>query len=176
MFTVWRYHSKHTLAPYGLTITSGPLRNWPLRLVRPTQKLLITRRMFGYTFSSDESLPCWGLYSIPQTSRLMESKFQWLLIQVAQTSGKFLVYVYPYAFWRFWLRVNPPGGIGRFNDTAIPLQLRYGDGSYGVSGTIALLFTGRFPRCLNDLYMERMLQLCVVLFVVFFPSYHEQIR
>jgi saccharopepsin len=36
------------------------------------------------------------------------------------------------------VRVNPPGGIGPFNDTAIPLQLRYGDGSYGVSGTIGV--------------------------------------
>jgi len=38
----------------------------------------------------------------------------------------------------FWLRVNPPGGIGQFNDTAIPIQLLYGDGSYGVSGTIGV--------------------------------------
>jgi len=35
-------------------------------------------------------------------------------------------------------RVNPPGGIGQFNDTAIPLQLLYGDGSYDASGTIGV--------------------------------------
>jgi len=36
------------------------------------------------------------------------------------------------------VRVNPPGGIGTFNDTKIPLKLGYGDGSYGVSGTIGV--------------------------------------
>lgn len=35
-------------------------------------------------------------------------------------------------------RVNPPGGIGPFNDTRIPLQLDYGDGTYGVQGTIGV--------------------------------------
>lgn len=35
-------------------------------------------------------------------------------------------------------RVIPPGGIGQYNDTGIPLSLRYGDGSYGVDGTIGL--------------------------------------
>ncbi|KAG6844198.1 hypothetical protein H0H87_008984 [Tephrocybe sp. NHM501043] len=34
--------------------------------------------------------------------------------------------------------VMPPGGIGTFNDTKIPLNLRYGDGSYGVNGTIGV--------------------------------------
>ncbi|KAF8064915.1 aspartic peptidase domain-containing protein [Lyophyllum atratum] len=36
------------------------------------------------------------------------------------------------------LWVIPPGGIGQFNDTEIPLSLRYGDGSYGVKGTIGV--------------------------------------
>ncbi|KAF5336115.1 hypothetical protein D9611_006291 [Ephemerocybe angulata] len=36
------------------------------------------------------------------------------------------------------LWVAPPGGIGKFNDSAIPLDLKYGDGSYGVSGTIGV--------------------------------------
>jgi len=35
-------------------------------------------------------------------------------------------------------RVNPPGGIGSFNDTGIPLQLLYGDGTYGAAGTIGV--------------------------------------
>lgn len=35
-------------------------------------------------------------------------------------------------------RVIPPGGIGAFNDTGIPLDLSYGDGSYGVEGTIGV--------------------------------------
>lgn len=35
-------------------------------------------------------------------------------------------------------RVIPPGGIGVFNDTGIPIQLLYGDGSYGASGTIGV--------------------------------------
>ena len=37
-----------------------------------------------------------------------------------------------------WFRVNPPGGIGQFNDSGIPLQLNYGDGSYGVTGTVGV--------------------------------------
>jgi saccharopepsin len=36
------------------------------------------------------------------------------------------------------LRVNPPGSIGPFNDTGISLQLLYGDGTYGVTGTIGV--------------------------------------
>ncbi|GLB40049.1 putative peptidase A1 family protein [Lyophyllum shimeji] len=36
------------------------------------------------------------------------------------------------------LWVIPPGGIGEFNDTGIPLYLRYGDGTYGVKGTIGV--------------------------------------
>ena len=35
-------------------------------------------------------------------------------------------------------RVAPPGGLGTFNDTGIPLSLGYGDGSYGVEGTIGV--------------------------------------
>ena len=35
-------------------------------------------------------------------------------------------------------RVYPPGGLGTFNDTGLPLELHYGDGSYGVSGTIGV--------------------------------------
>jgi len=38
----------------------------------------------------------------------------------------------------FLLRVNPPGGIGTFNDTKIPINMGYGDGSYGASGTIGV--------------------------------------
>ena len=37
-----------------------------------------------------------------------------------------------------FLRVNPPGDIGPFNDTGIPLQLLYGDGTYGVAGTVGV--------------------------------------
>ncbi|KAF9530508.1 aspartic peptidase domain-containing protein [Crepidotus variabilis] len=36
------------------------------------------------------------------------------------------------------LWVNPPGGIGPFNDTKIPVTLAYGDGSYGAKGTIGV--------------------------------------
>lgn len=37
------------------------------------------------------------------------------------------------------LWVNLPDGIGEpFNDTGLPLELLYGDGSYGVSGTIGV--------------------------------------
>jgi saccharopepsin len=36
------------------------------------------------------------------------------------------------------IRVNPPGGIGQFNDTGILLEINYGDGSYGVDGTIGV--------------------------------------
>ncbi|CAA7263719.1 unnamed protein product [Cyclocybe aegerita] len=36
------------------------------------------------------------------------------------------------------LWVIPPGGIGAFNGTGIPLELLYGDGTYGVSGTIGI--------------------------------------
>ena len=36
------------------------------------------------------------------------------------------------------LRVNPPDDIGPFNDTGIPLQVLYGDGTYGVAGTIGV--------------------------------------
>jgi len=36
------------------------------------------------------------------------------------------------------LRVNAPGDIGQFNDTGIPVELNYGDGSYGVTGTIGV--------------------------------------
>lgn len=36
------------------------------------------------------------------------------------------------------LRVIPPGGIGPCNNTGIALSLRYGDGTYGVDGTIVL--------------------------------------
>jgi len=36
------------------------------------------------------------------------------------------------------LWVIPPGGLGQYNDTGIPLSLRYGDGSYGVDGTIGV--------------------------------------
>jgi hypothetical protein len=35
-------------------------------------------------------------------------------------------------------RVDPLGGVGSYNDTRIPLSLNYGDGSYGVSGTIGI--------------------------------------
>ena len=35
-------------------------------------------------------------------------------------------------------RIIPPGGLGQYNDTGIPLSLRYGDGTYGVDGTIGL--------------------------------------
>jgi len=35
-------------------------------------------------------------------------------------------------------RVEPPGGLGKFNDTGIHLELRYGDGTYGVNGTIGV--------------------------------------
>jgi len=35
-------------------------------------------------------------------------------------------------------RVIPPGGIGDYNDTGIGLSLRYGDGTYGVEGTIGV--------------------------------------
>jgi hypothetical protein len=38
----------------------------------------------------------------------------------------------------FTSRVIPPGGIGQYNDTGIGLSLRYGDGSYGVDGTIGV--------------------------------------
>lgn len=37
-----------------------------------------------------------------------------------------------------WFRANPPGGVGKFNDTGIPVQLDYGDGSYGVTGTVGV--------------------------------------
>lgn len=36
------------------------------------------------------------------------------------------------------LWVSPPEGIGSFNDSGMPLALKYGDGSYGVSGTIGV--------------------------------------
>ncbi|KAF8057031.1 aspartic peptidase domain-containing protein [Lyophyllum atratum] len=36
------------------------------------------------------------------------------------------------------LWVIPLGGIGKFNDTGIPLSLLYGDGTYGVKGTIGV--------------------------------------
>ncbi|KAF8148451.1 aspartic peptidase domain-containing protein [Crassisporium funariophilum] len=36
------------------------------------------------------------------------------------------------------LWVNPPGGVGDFNDTKIPIESFYGDGTYGVSGTIGV--------------------------------------
>ncbi|KDR74825.1 hypothetical protein GALMADRAFT_141158 [Galerina marginata CBS 339.88] len=36
------------------------------------------------------------------------------------------------------LWVIPTGGIGTFNDTGIQIDLRYGDGSYGTSGTIGV--------------------------------------
>ncbi|KAF8062507.1 aspartic peptidase domain-containing protein [Lyophyllum atratum] len=36
------------------------------------------------------------------------------------------------------LWVIPPGGVGQFNDTSIPLELLYGDGTYGVKGTIGV--------------------------------------
>jgi len=35
-------------------------------------------------------------------------------------------------------RVSPPNGLGTVNDTGIPLSLLYGDGTYGVKGTIAV--------------------------------------
>ena len=35
-------------------------------------------------------------------------------------------------------RVDPPGGLGKFNDTGIDLELLYGDGSYGTKGTIGV--------------------------------------
>jgi len=37
-----------------------------------------------------------------------------------------------------YTRVNPPDGIGPFNDTGIPVQVLYGDGTYGVTGTIGV--------------------------------------
>ncbi|TEB26822.1 acid protease [Coprinellus micaceus] len=36
-----------------------------------------------------------------------------------------------------WVHPTGPDATGEFNDTRIPLELRYGDGSYGVRGTIA---------------------------------------
>jgi saccharopepsin len=36
------------------------------------------------------------------------------------------------------LWVNPPGGVGTFNDSKIPVELLYGDGSYGAKGTIGV--------------------------------------
>lgn len=41
-------------------------------------------------------------------------------------------------FYDLCSRVIPPGGIGQFNDTGVGLSLLYGDGTYGVSGTIGV--------------------------------------
>jgi saccharopepsin len=35
-------------------------------------------------------------------------------------------------------RVNPPDGLGKFNDSGIALELLYGDGTYGTKGTIGV--------------------------------------
>jgi saccharopepsin len=46
------------------------------------------------------------------------------------------LYLNPFLIISF--RVIPPGGIGKFNDTGIALELLYGDGSYGTKGTIGV--------------------------------------
>lgn len=37
-----------------------------------------------------------------------------------------------------YARVIPPDDFGTYNDSGIPLSLGYGDGSYGVKGTIGV--------------------------------------
>jgi len=46
--------------------------------------------------------------------------------------------LYSNPFLTISFRVNPPGGIGKFNDTGIDLELLYGDGTYGTKGTIGV--------------------------------------
>lgn len=73
---------------------------------------------------------------MPQISRSTGSRFLLRLILEARTYG--LCDPRSGANADIQCRVNPPSGIGSFNDTKIPLQLKYGDGSYGAEGTIGV--------------------------------------
>jgi hypothetical protein len=65
---------------------------------------------------------------------------RWLCFSIleAQISGTCFLRISEVAYLLIAYRVIPPGGLGSYNDTGIPLSLKYGDGSYGVSGTIVI--------------------------------------